>query len=279
MNTGAKKKRSALWVVKHIFLIIFAAGMLYPIIWMFVSSFQSNIEIFDVKAVLPSRWMVENYYRGWNSIPEHSFTEFFRNSFIISLSIVTGTVISSALTAYPFARLWFRGKNLLFSLVIATLLLPTQILMIPRYLLFVRFGWSDSYLPLTVPAFFAQVSGAFSIYLLIQFMRSIPKELDEAALVDGCGYFDQFFRIIIPNCKPALFTVGIFSFIWSWDDFLNQLIYINSMGKFTVSLALRMFTDTYAQTPWGQMFAMSVLSILPCAIILLQHRSILLKVS
>jgi ABC-type glycerol-3-phosphate transport system permease component len=112
-----------------------------------------------------------------------------------------------------------------------------------------------------------QAHGAFSIYLLIQFMRGIPKELDEAALVDGCGFFSQFFRIILPNSKPAIFTVGIFSFIWSWDDFLNQLIYVNSIGKFTVALALRMFTDNSAQIPWGQMFAMSILSILPCAII------------
>jgi ABC-type glycerol-3-phosphate transport system permease component len=132
---------------------------------------------------------------------------------------------------------------------------------------FMKFGWGISIFLMTVPAFFAQVSGAFSIYLLIQFMRGIPKELDEAALVDGCGYWKQFFLIIIPNSKPALFTVGIFSFIWSWDDFLNQLIYINSIGKYTVSLALRMFTDTYAKIPWGQIFAMSILSIVPCALI------------
>jgi ABC-type glycerol-3-phosphate transport system permease component len=241
--------------------------MLYPIIWMFLSSFQENDEIFKVSSVFPRRWMFENYSNGWNSVPGYTFGQFFGNSFLISFFIVLGTILSAALTAYPFARLHFRGKNILFALVIGTLLLPGQILLIPRYLLFMKFGWGDSYLPLTVPAFFAQVGGAFSIYLLIQFMRGIPKELDEAALVDGCGFFGQFFRIILPNCKPALFTVGIFSFIWSWDDFLNQLIYVNSIGKFTVSLALRMFTDNSAVTPWGQMFAMSMLSILPCAII------------
>ncbi|GHV40004.1 ABC transporter permease [Spirochaetia bacterium] len=261
------RETPARFFIRHLLLIALALGMLYPIIWMFLSSFQANDEIFDVAAVFPRRWMFENYSNGWKSVPGHNFGEFFRNSFLISLLIVMGTVISASLTAYPFARLRFRGKNLLFSLVIGTLLLPGQILLIPRYILFVKFGWGDSYLPLTVPAFFAQVSGAFSIYLLIQFMRGIPKELDEAALVDGCGFFGQFFRIIIPNCKPALFTVGIFSFIWSWDDFLNQLIYVNSIGKYTVTLALRMFTDNSAVTPWGQMFAMSILSILPCAII------------
>jgi ABC-type glycerol-3-phosphate transport system permease component len=246
---------------------VLAAGMLYPIIWMFFSSFQENDEIFNVAAVLPRRWMFENYSNGWMSIPEHHFGEFFRNSFQISLSIVLGTIVSCSMTAFPFARLRFRGKKLLFSLVLATLLLPSQILMIPRYLLFIKFGWGDTWRPLILPAFFAQVSGAFSIYLLIQFMRGIPKELDEAAIVDGCGYLTQFLWIIMPNCKPALFTVGIFSFIWSWDDFLNQLIYLNSIGKFTVALALRMFTDNAARTPWGQMFAMSILSIIPCAII------------
>ncbi|MCL2880054.1 MAG: carbohydrate ABC transporter permease [Treponema sp.] len=254
-------------VIKHVLLIALAIGMLYPIIWMFLSSFQANDEIFNVKAIFPRHWMFENYANGWKSIPGHTFGEFFRNSILISLIIVLGTIISASLTAYPFARLRFRGKGILFTLIMATLLLPGQILLIPRYILFVRFGWGDSYYPLTVPAFFAQVSGAFSIYLLIQFMRGIPKELDEAALVDGCGYFRQFISIIIPNCKPALFTIGIFSFIWSWDDFLNQLIYINSIAKFTVALALRLFTDNTAMTPWGQMFAMSILSILPCAII------------
>jgi ABC-type glycerol-3-phosphate transport system permease component len=253
--------------VKHIFLIALALGMLYPIIWMFLSSFQENDEIFNVAAVFPRRWMFENYLNGWKSIPGYTFGRFFRNSFEICLSIVVGTVISAGLTAYPFARLRFRGKNILFSLIIATMLLPGQILLIPRYLLFVKFGWGDSYLPLTVPSFFAQAHGAFSIYLLIQFMKGIPKELDEAALVDGCSFFGQFFRIIMPNCKPAIFTVGIFSFIWSWDDFLNQLIYVNSIGKFTVALALRMFVDNSARIPWGQMFAMSILSILPCTIV------------
>jgi ABC-type glycerol-3-phosphate transport system permease component len=253
--------------IKHILLIVLAIGMLYPIIWMLLSSFQENDEIFNVAAVFPRKWMYENYIDGWKSIPGHTFGKFFRNSFEICFAIVIGTILSASLTAYPFARLKFRGKSILFSLIIATLLLPGQILLIPRYLLFVRFGWGDSYLPLTVPSFFVQAHGAFSIYLLIQFMKGIPKELDEAALVDGCGFFGQFFRIIMPNCKPAVFTVGIFSFIWSWDDFLNQLIYVNSIGKFTVALALRMFTDNSAMTPWGQMFAMSILSILPCAII------------
>ncbi|MDR2480500.1 MAG: carbohydrate ABC transporter permease [Treponema sp.] len=265
MNTMMKTSLSN--VIRHLLLTALALFMLYPIIWMFFSSFQENSEIFDVAAVIPKRWLFENYSNGWKSIPGHTFLDFFVNSFTVSLLTVAGTIISTSLTAYPFARLKFPGKNLLFSLVMATLLLPGQVLMIPRYLLFIKFGWGDSYLPLTVPAFFAQISGAFSIYLLIQFMRGIPKSLDEAAIVDGCGYFRQFITIILPNCKPALFTVGIFSFIWSWDNFLDQLIYINSIPKFTVSLALRMFTDNSAVTPWGQMFAMSILSILPCAVI------------
>ncbi|GHT63204.1 ABC transporter permease [Spirochaetia bacterium] len=268
MKTNKVKGKKILpKVIKHTLLVILAIGMLYPVIWMVLSSFQNNIEIFDIKAVFPSKWLFENYRNGWFSVPRHSFMEFYRNSFLISSLIVIGTVISASLTAYPFARLRFPGKGLLFSLIIATLLLPGQILLIPRYLLFMRLHWGNSYLPLTVPAFFAQVSGAFSIYLMIQFMRGIPKELDEAALVDGCSYFRQFFRIIMPNCKPAIFTIGIFSFIWSWDDFLNQLIYINGIEKLTVSLALRTFSDNSAVVPWGQMFAMSVLSILPCAII------------
>lgn len=259
------RKLKTAW--KHIPLILLSIFMLYPILWMFFSSFKANSEVFDVQKILPSRWMIENYINGWNSIPGHVFGDFFMNSFVLVVIITIGTLLSVTLTAYPFARMRFKGKKALFVFLIATLLLPMQILLIPRYLLFIALGWTNSTLPLTVPSFFAQVNGTFFIYLLIQFMRGIPISLDESATIDGCGYFRRLIYIILPNCKPALFTIAIFSFIWNWDDFLNQLIYLDSIDKFTVSLALRMFNDNAATINWGELFAMGILAILPCMLI------------
>lgn len=268
MKTKKKIKKDIFAsIIRNAFLVLLALVMLYPIIWMFLGSFKSNSEIFSLDSLLPSVWHFENYINGWNAIPQHTFADFFANSFLYSALIVLGTLISCTLAAYPFARLNFKGKNLLFAAVLATLMLPSQILLIPRYILFTKLGWTNSMLPLVVPSYFAQVSGAFCIYMLVQFMRGIPTALEEAAIVDGCGFFRRFFCIILPNCKPALFTIGIFSFIWSWDDFLNQLLYLDSTEKFTVALALRMFNDSAAQINWGEMFAMSILSIMPMMIV------------
>jgi ABC-type glycerol-3-phosphate transport system permease component len=262
-----RKKKMIHGIAVHAFLIALSAVMLYPLIWMFLGSFKENTEVFSLTHFFPTTWHFENYINGWFAVPQHNFGEFFLNSFIYSGLIVVGTLISCTLAAYPFARLNFKGRNLLFALVLATLMLPSQILLIPRYILFTKFGWTNSPLPLVVPSFFAQTSGAFCIYMLVQFMRGIPKSLEEAATVDGCGFFKRFFRIILPNCKPPLFTVAIFSFIWSWDDFLNQLIYLDSSEKFTVALALRMFNDSAAQINWGEMFAMAILSLLPMVVV------------
>lgn len=252
---------------KYIFLIFLTMVMLYPLIWMFLGSFKSNEEVFSLVHFFPSVWHFENYRDAWNAIPRFTFGTFFMNSFIISGLITVGAVISCTMAAYPIARLRFKGKGFIFSCVIASLLLPTQILLIPRFIMFSKIGWTNSWLPLIVPAFVCQVYGAFCIYMMVQFMRAIPVELEEAAIVDGCGVVRRLFTVILPNCKPAVFTIAIFSFIWSWDDFLNQLVYINSTEKMTISLALRMFNDNSAVTNWGQLFAVSILSLLPIAII------------
>lgn len=252
---------------KHIFLILFSIFMCYPLFWLLMGSFKANDEIFSVASILPSVWKWDNYKIGWNAIPRYSFGLFFLNSFKVVGLIVIGTLFSTSLAAYPFARLEFPFKRILFTILLGTLMMPMQILLIPRYVLFSNLGWTNSYLPLTVPAFAAQAGGAFFIFLLVQFLRGIPKELDEAAIIDGCGHFRVFWNILLPNCKPALFTVALFSFMWSWNDFLNQLIYINSVNKFTVSLGLRLFLDNAASVNWGALFAMSLLSITPLMVL------------
>jgi ABC-type glycerol-3-phosphate transport system permease component len=230
---------------------------------MILGSFKANAEIFSPASFFPTTWMFENYSKGWYSIPAHNFGQFFWNSLCIVILVIIGTVISTMLAGFAFSRLEFPLRKMLFAIVMVTLMLPNQILLIPRYVMFATIGWTGSILPLTVPAYFAQISGAFFIYLTMQFMHGIPKELDEAAVVDGCGYFSVFFRILLPNCSPVLVTICIFSFIWTWDDFMNQLLFLNKISDYTISLALRLFIDNQAMISWGQLFAMSTLSLIP----------------
>ncbi|HLV09067.1 MAG TPA: carbohydrate ABC transporter permease [Halanaerobiales bacterium] len=254
-------------ITRYLFLTIFMIVLIYPVIWMFFSSLKQPQEIFGTTSLLPSEWMWNNYADGWNAFSRYSFGVFFFNSFKVVAFTVIGTIISTTMAGYAFARLNFPFKNILFSILMGTIMLPQQILIIQRYSLFSRLGWVNSYLPLIIPAFAAQFSGAFFIFLMIQFVRGLPKELDEAAIIDGCGHFGIFYYIILPNLKPAIFSVALFASIWSWNDFMNQLLYINDVGKFTISLGLRMFLDNVAAVNWGAFFAMSLLSILPIMIL------------
>src|SRR5690554_2273647 len=250
-------------ILKFIFLIALTLIMLYPVIWLFLGSVKANNEIFAGGRILPSVWKWENYKAGWYALPRFTFGTFFMNTFKLVFFVVLGSIVSTTLAGYAFARLDFPFKNLLFTVLLATLMLPEQVLLVPRYVLFSKLGWVNSYKALTIPAFFGQFSGGFFIYLMTQFIRGIPRELDEAAVVDGCGTVRIFWHVILPNCKPVVFSVGIFAFMWSWNDFLNQLLYINDVGRFTVSLGLRLFLDSAPAVSWGSLFAMSILTLIP----------------
>ncbi|MGG4142618.1 carbohydrate ABC transporter permease [Paenibacillus algorifonticola] len=245
---------------KHLLLIVMSLTMIYPVIWLFLSSFKANDEVFVVTSILPSSFQFHNYVDGWKAVPGFGFETFITNSLLISALVVLGSLISSSLVAFPFARMDFPLKRLWFSILMGTLMLPTQVLLIPRYVLFSQLHWINTIVPLVLPAF---LGNAFFIYLMIQFLRGIPKELDEAAVMDGCGPFRTFFNILLPNCKPVLYTIAIFAFLWSWDDYFEQLLYLNEVRKFTVPLALQMFVDNAAQINWGSLFAMSIVSIIP----------------
>ena len=155
----------------------------------------------------------------------------------------------------------FKGKSFFFTLMISTMMLPASVILIPRYMMFSQIGWIDTYLPLIVPTMFG--GGPFFIFLLIQFLRGLPRELDEAAIIDGCGSFKTLVYVLLPLCVPALFSAGVFQFMWTWNDFFNQLIYINSVSKYTLSLGLRMSLDTTTSVQWNKLFAMSLISVLP----------------
>lgn len=248
-------------VVTHVIMMAIGAVMLYPLVWMFFSSFKTNKEIFGSMAILPKEPVWDTFSKGWKSSGNITYTTFYLNTFRLIIPTVIFTVVSSAVTAYGFARFKFRFKKILFMLMLSTLMLPNAVLIIPRYLLFNKLGWLNSYLPFIVPAIFACTP--FFIYMMVQFFRGIPRDFDEAATIDGCNTFQIFYMILVPLCKPALYSAAIFQFIWTWNDFFNSLIYINSVRKFPIVLALRMSLDSTSAANWNQVLAMSVVSLIP----------------
>jgi multiple sugar transport system permease protein len=249
----------------NVIIIVLGVGMLYPIAWLVAASFKESNTIFSDPGLIPRIVTLENYLQGWKGIGIVGFGTFFKNSFLICTLCVIGNVIFCSLTAFAFARLHFAGRKLWFAVMIVTMMLPSHVTLIPRYIIFRSFGWIDTYLPFVVPKLLA--TDAFFIFLLVQFIRSLPKELDEAALIDGCGKFGIYSRIVMPLTVPALITTVLFTFLWTWDDFFNQLLYLNSPPNYTVPMGLRLFLDSSGMSSWGPMFAMSVLSLVPCFIL------------
>ncbi|RAK06899.1 carbohydrate ABC transporter membrane protein 2 (CUT1 family) [Halanaerobium saccharolyticum] len=262
-------------ILYHLLIGIIGIAMFYPVLWMLSSSFKVEGTIFrNAHNLIPEAFTLSNYVSGWAGFGGTHFGIFFRNSFIITLTATAGQIFTSAAVGYGFARIKFRGKAILFALVISTLLLPQQVVMIPQYIMFSFIGWINSYKPLILPRFFAM---PFFIFLMYQFIQGIPKELDEAAKIDGCGVYSIFFKIILPNIKPALITTFIFQFYWTWQDFFGPLLYLQSANKYPVSLGLKLFSDPSTVTNWGGMFAMSVLSLLPVLVIFIVFQRYLVE--
>lgn len=247
-------------IVQLFIVLAGAAIVLYPILWMVSSSLKPPEDIFKDIGLIPSRITLENYSNGWKGTSGTSFSVFYLNSFTMVAFAILGNAVSCALTAYAFARFEFKFKGILFACMLLTMMIPIHVLVIPRYLIFNGLGWLNTLLPIVIPKFFA--ADAFFIFLMVQFIRGIPRDLDEAATIDGCNAFTLFMRIIAPLMVPAIITTVIFTFMWTWDDFFSQMIYLSSLEKFTVNLALRMFLDAEEATI-GPFFAMSTLSILP----------------
>jgi multiple sugar transport system permease protein len=244
----------------HVILCAASVVMLYPLLWMFASSLKPNSDILRSATLWPRDFDLSAYARGWTGL-QISFSHFFLNSLIIAVLSVAGNVLSCSLSAYAVTRLRFPGRNVWFALMLGTLMIPYQVTLIPQYILFLHFGWVNTFLPLVVPKFLAV--DAFFIFLLVQFFRNLPRELDEAAVMDGCSAWRIYWNIILPLSLPALGTTAIFTFIFTWDDFFGPLIYLTDMQNFTVQLGLRGFLDSSGQSDWGAMFAMAVLALLP----------------
>ena len=244
-------KRS-LWprsLLAHAVLCAASTVMLYPLLWMLTSSFRPNSDIFTNISLWPDPVVLGAYTRGWNGL-QVSFGVFFRNSLVISVLAVIGNVLTCSLTAFAVTRLRFPGRDFCFALMLGTMMIPYQVTLIPQYIL-----------PLVVPKFLA--ADAFFIFLLAQFFRGIPRELDEAAVMDGCSAWRIYWNIALPLALPALGTAAIFTFIFTWDDFFGPLVYLSDIEKFTIQLGLRGFLDSSGTSDWGAMFAMAVLTLLP----------------
>lgn len=252
-------------VIYHVVVGIIGLLMLYPIFWLFASSFKAEDEIWtQVNSLIPNEIQLENYFDGWRGFGGITFATFYKNSFIYAGLGTLFVVTSSAVVAFGFARIKFQGKKFWFTVMLLTLMLPSQVLIIPQYIIFSELDWVNSFLPLLVPRLGGDV---FFIFMIIQFIRGIPVDLDEAAMIDGANQFGIFFHVILPQLKPAVITAAIFSFYWTWEDFLGPVIYLNNPKLYTVSVALRNFSDTNTITDWGNIFAMLSLSLVPVFLI------------
>ncbi|TJZ90885.1 carbohydrate ABC transporter permease [Paracoccus gahaiensis] len=251
--------------VRYTLLTVVGLIMLYPLIWLIGASFKTNSEIFGSIGFIPREPTLEGYVKGWETSTPYTFGRFFWNTFLIILPKTIFTAISCALVAYGFARFEFPFKRFFFATLIATLLLPNVVTRIPQYILFRDLGWLDSYLPLWVPSAFA--GDAFFVFMLVQFLRAIPRDMEEAARVDGANSFQTLIHIVVPMLLPALISVMLFQFMWTMNDFLGPLIYLSSVEKFPVSLALKLSIDTTEAFDWNRILAMSVLALLPALIV------------
>lgn len=256
----------------HAVLILTAAAFLLPLVWMALTSTKTGSQAASgALQILPSpladapAQTVENYRAVWTD-PSVTFPLYLRNTLIVALLSVVGMVLSSAIVAYGFARIRWRGRGFMFAVVLATMMIPFPVVMGPLYIIFSSLGWIGSLKPLWVPAWFG---GAFNIFLLRQFYMGIPRELDEAARLDGCSHWGTFWRVIVPLSRPALAVVALFHFIYVWNDFLAPLIFLTHRDQFTLALGLQLYQSKAGNTPWNLLMAASTMVIAPVFLLFL----------
>lgn len=258
-----KTRKLLTYIPVYTFLILGTLITLLPLFWQITVSLKSSNTIFEtVPRFLPNEFNFSNYTE---SFVKMRFSKYFMNTLLISVTAVAGTVFSCSLTAFGFSRLNFKGRNILFALMLSTLMLPSQVTLVPLYITYARLGWIDTYLPLIAPHLLGDV---FYMFMLRQFFLTIPKDLDEAATIDGCGKFRIYWNIMMPLCTPILLTVIILKFNFMWNDFVGPLIYINDSDKYTLSLGLYIFkaSEKYG-TQWNYLMASSTIMMLPVLLI------------
>ena len=253
-----KTWQTVIWLVV---LIALTALVLYPLVWLAVSTLKPNSEFGQNSGLIPNSPSLDNYAKVFEGIAGVPLSQFFWNSLVLAVSAVVGTVLSSALAAYAFARIQFKGLGILFAAMIGTLLLPFHVVIITQYILFNNLGLVDTFWPLILPKFLA--TEAFFVFLLVQFIRQMPRDMDEAARIDGAGHLRIFWSIILPLIKPALITCAIFAFIWAWNDFLGPLLYLTSPENYPLPIALRLYNDQTSTSDYGATVTASFVALLP----------------
>lgn len=260
---STRRHRARSWLP---LLLVMAGSVIFviPFFWMLSTSIKSTELVYLFPPVwIPEEFHWENYALAWQRLP---FLTFYSNTVIIVLCNLVGTLFSSSLVAYSFARLRFRGRNFLFLVLLSTMMLPSQVTLIPTYFIFSRLGWVNSLKPLIIPTYFGS---AFNIFLLRQYFMTISPEMDDAAKIDGCSFFGIYWRILLPLAGPALGVIAIFQFTYDWNDFFNPLIYVNSPKNFPIALGLRMLQGTLVNVPVQQVMAMMLVSIVPVLLVFL----------
>lgn len=260
MSTLAEPSRTST-LLRTTALLCVAVVMLYPLLWLVGASFKGNAQIFTEVGFVPDRLDFAAYAKGWKTSTEFTFATYFLNSFAIVVPRIAVTVVSCVLVAYAFARFDFWGKKLLFSIMVGTMMLPLIVLRLPQYLMFKELGWLDSYLPLILPS--ALATDTFFVFMLVQFLRGIPRDMEEAAMIDGCNALQLLWHIIVPLLKPAIISVVVFQFIWTMNDFMGPLIYLSTVEKYPVSLALKMSIGATEEVEWANVIAISVVALVP----------------
>jgi multiple sugar transport system permease protein len=268
---GARLRRAG-W---HLACAALLALLLYPVVWLISMSFKPAEEIVSSLSLLPRKVVLGNYADALRGSGGVTVWRFFGNSLTVAALSVVGNLVSCTLAAYAFARLRFRLRRPLFAFMLATIMLPAHVVLIPQYTIFNKLDLIDTFWPLALPKFLA--TDAFFIFLIVQFMRGLPDELADAARIDGCGPVRSFAYVVLPLSRPALVTTAIFTFIWTWNDFLSQLIYLNSPAKYTLPLALRLYIDQTSESSYGPMFAMSVLTLLPIGLFFFAFQRMLVE--
>ena len=275
LRQSTKNRKRGRALVFHLCSLALIVIVLYPAVWMLMSSFKPSSEIVGNVSLIPTDATLANFQKAIEGIGGVSFWTFFMNSTILAVGSVIGITLSCSISAYAFARIDFPGRNVFFALMIGTLLLPFHVVIIPQYIVFNRLGLVDTFVPLLIGKFLA--AEAFFVFLMVQFMRNLPRELDEAARIDGAGHVRIFRSIMLPLMKPALVTSAIFAFIWSWNDFFGPLLYLKKPDLYSLPIALRLFVDQTTTSDYGAQMAMAVLALVPVMLFFLVFQRYLVE--
>ena len=268
MAAESKTKHYVNIFIRYFVLILVGLIMVYPLIWMVGATFKSNSEIFSSIGFIPKNPTLEGYQKAMENYGGTiNVWKAMLNTFSYVIPKVILTMISATVTAYGFGRFQFKGREILFSILIATLFLPQVVLNVPQFILFTKLGWVDSplYLPIIVPTLFA--TDTLFVFQLIQFLRNVPKELDEAAKIDGCNSVQTLVKVIVPMLSPAITSIALFQFMWSSNDFMGPLLYVNTPAKYPLAIFVKLSMDADAGFSWNRILALSLISILPSLII------------